>query len=491
LTVENDAGDSIPASPVDSSGNPLGEVTLTALINGSEGFVIRPGQPASLTIDFDLEASNEVTIAADGLSAEVSVNPVLILSTEFDGERDQRLRGLLDSVDTAAQTFVVDIRPFRHRHHSHGEITVNTDADTMHEVDGIAYDNENGLAALAALDPLSPIVVLGVFDPTDRSYLAREVYAGSSVPWDSRDILKGSIIARAGDQLTLLGAVIEHAEGHYAFNDEILVTIDADTVVTRQGSLDPFSGSDISVGQRVTILGDMTDDSNMDASGSEGLVRMRYSDIRGSVVSVSPLEVALQDYNRRNVDNYDFSGTGIDAANDADPAQYQVDSGNLPLDGLELNGPVKLRGFPTPFGSAPLDFSAKTLADVSQVHSNITVLYGTGNEGAEDAIASLDDSGLLLDLTSATRRHHLSQAGVITDLNSLASMPLIQPTDGLGLYVIQRGFSIHVYTDWSEFVTKANEILLESNVIGVHSHGKFDSVGLIQTSHKLVITFSE
>jgi hypothetical protein len=70
-------------------------------------------------------------------------------------------------------------------------------------------------------------------------------------------------------------------------------------------------------------------------------------------------------------------------------------------------------------------------------------------------------------------------------------MPLIQPTDGLGLYAIQQGRTTHVYTDWSEFAAQVNDALLQSNVIGVHSHGEFDAVSLIQTSHRLVIILSE
>ena len=62
LSVENEDGTSIPATAVDENGDPLQSVTLTAMINSGSGFVIRVGQPASLNIDFDLEASNDVEI---------------------------------------------------------------------------------------------------------------------------------------------------------------------------------------------------------------------------------------------------------------------------------------------------------------------------------------------------------------------------------------------------------------------------------------------
>ncbi len=488
LTVENADGDSIPATAVDEAGDPLQQVTLVTEINGNEGFTIRPGQPASLTIDFDLEASNMVEIDPDGASATVTVNPVLVASTEFDDENERRVRGLLDSVDELEQTFVVDIRPFRIRDRSHGEITVHTDEQTSHEIDGVMYSNEDGLAALNRLDPFSPVVVLGVFNPTERLYLAREVYAGSSVAWSERDLVKGSVIKREGNRLSLIGAVIELSDGRFSFSDELLVDIDADTHVTKQGSHQLHSIDEISVGQKLTVLGDMQDGNLFDASGENGFARMRYSDIRGSVVTADPLEVKIQDYNRRSILRYDFSGTGVDAEHDADPQQYQVDTGTLDLTAVQPSAAIKLRGFPTPFGSAPDDFTAKTMIDVSQVRSRITVYYGPS--GANDAVAMLDDSGRLLDLSSATGRHHLHQAGIITDLFDLDSMPLIQPAQERALFAIHRARSTRVFKDWTAFSTALSDALVSSQVIAVHSVGLYDAVTPAHTSHHLVVHIS-
>ena len=475
IQVENADGDSIPATALDSDGNPLGVITLSTLINASEGFVIAPGKPASLAIDFDLEASNQVSINETGDAASITVNPVLVANTSIDEDKERRVRGLIDAVDVAEQSFIVDIRPFRVRKHSYGQITVHVDDATLYEVDGVSYPSDTGLSALDALDPLSPVVVLGIFDFDQQRYLATQVYAGSSVPWDDKDAVKGSVIARTGNTLTVLGATIELKDGRFVFNDEVTVEIDQDTHVNKQGATAAASIDDISIGQRVMILGQMTGESLMDASNDGDIVRMRYSDISGNVVSVSPLQIDLQTINRRSVQRFDFSGTGIDADNDADPSAYEVDNGALPLNQLELLAPVRVRGFPTPFGSAPQDFSAKTIIDVAQTFAKIYVGYG--NEGSASAIAALDENGLLLDLESSTGRHVMKQSGIVTDLTLLPSMPLIVPSDGHALYSISEGRRLEVFRNWVDFqASLSDKLAADRQVSLVTSKGRFDHV---------------
>lgn len=490
ISVENAAGDSVPATAVDENNAPLGMVTVTSTINGNSGFTIAPGVPSSLSIDFNLEASNQVVMATDGNSATVTVNPVLVADTEMDDEKIRRLRGLLDSVDETNASFIVDIRPFRIRHNTHGEMTVLTDSNTVYEIDGTSYDADTGLAVLALLDVNTPVIVLGNFNMTLKTYTAVEVYAGSSVPWDKQDVVKGSVIARSGNTLTVLGATLEFADGHFVFHDEITVTIDDSTAVTRQGSDASFTIADLSVGQRVEILGDVsTDNTTLDAT-TDGLVRMRYSDIAGSVVEVSPLVVDLQTYNQRNISQYDFSGTGVDAANDADPAQYQVNSGSLSLDGMAINDPIKLRGFPTPFGTAPEDFTATTLALLAEVQSKIIVDYPA--QGVDDAITTLDENGLLINIDSANDIQYLVQAGIFTELSSLGSMPLIVPNDGAALYVLQQHRLTQVFIHWQDFQTALSTALGNGDLVKyVHCDGDYDADAATLLTRRLVVRINQ
>lgn len=489
ITVEDLSGNSIPAQALDEHGNPLTTTTVDVMFNAHSGFTITPGKPAALTLDFDLEASNEVTI--NGNSATLTVNPVLLANTSIEEDKARRLRGLLGRVHVDAESFDVFIRPFRVRDRDHGKITAHTDAQTVFEIDGVAYRQREGLRVLAQQSGLTPIVALGTFNFRQHRFLAHQVYAGSSVPWGERDALKGSVVARSGNTLSVIGATVEFDDGHFSFNDAITVLVDANTTVTKQG--DPGNQhriDDISVGQKVTVLGVLSDDgSTMNATG-EGLVRMRYSHVDGLVDQVSPLQVDLQHINRRLVARYNFAGTGSTEINDADPEHYQIDSGLSSLNSLGENEPVRVTGFPTPFGTAPLDFEAKTIIDLSELPTKMLMSYGAA--GSETAVVSLDESGMLLDLVSASGRHHLKTAGVVTDIATLPEVPFIQPRGDLGLYAISLGRRVHVYLNWNVYQAALNQLLLDGyKVVFVIAKGRYDASELLLSARRVVTRITE
>jgi len=488
ITVEDENGNSIPALAQDESGNPLGRVTLEVVVNASSGFIIRPGQPAALILDFDLEASNEVVI--NGGRATVTVSPILIANTSLEDEKTRRLRGLLTGVSLERESFNIRIRPFRVRHRDFGRITASTDDSTVFEIDGIAYAQKDGLEALSRLTGLTPVVALGTFIYTERRFLAHQVLAGSSVPWGEKDVVKGSVIARVGNRLTVVGATVEFDDGSFSFNDTIEVELDSTTRITKQG--DPGNHhdiDDISVGQKITALGHLNvSGTSLNAQGE--LVRMRYSHVSGLVTSVSPFEVELQHLNRRMVARYEFGGTGATPGEDADPEQYQIDNGPLGLATLNPAEPVRVKGFPTPFGSAPLDFTAKTIIDLSELPSKMLMSYGA--DGSNSAVVSLDQNGLLLDLVSASGRHHLRQAGVITDISSLPSVPLIEPRAGQGLYAISQGRRVHVYLGWDAWQAALNARLANgSKLVFAIARGRYDAISLKLTASQLVVRLTE
>mgnify|MGYP000107881320 FL=1 len=152
------------------------------------------------------------------------------------------------------------------------------------------------------------------------------------------------------------------------FNDQVTVQLDASTTVTRQLSLDTFGIDDISVGQRIVLFGTLTDDSvgDLQFSAANGYARMRLSTLRGTVAALpdtrSWLALKLASINNRSIELYDFTGTGADPASDADAGFYEIDSGGLSLQGINAADPVVVAGFPTPFASAPPDFTAQTVA---------------------------------------------------------------------------------------------------------------------------------
>lgn len=469
ITVQSPDGEALTATAVDALGEPLDQVTVTLDLNGDSGVTIVRGVPALFVLDFDLEASNEISISGD--AATVTVAPVLVAEAELEAGDEFRLRGQLESV--ASDSFRLDLRPFHLRDGAFGEAEVQVDAGTVIEIDGIAYDAVAGMTLLASLDPGTPVITLGSFDTASRRYTASQVYAGSSVPWAGQDVVVGSVIARDGDILSVRGATVVRADGSVVFHDDVSVALDATTQVSRQGSTAPATLADVSVGSAVSVAGVLGQTGTLNAAG--GHLRLRQSVLTGNVAAAGPLALDLQTVNARRVGLYDFSGTGVDAANDADRDFYEIATGSLSLSGLELGDPVRVRGFVRPFGLAPEDFSAVTIVDVQALPALLVVGYGP--LGSDTAVAAWTETSLQLDLTGVGGRHHLVQGGVATDLTGLAGAPvLVAPEDGAGVYAIAQGSRVAVYGDFAAWAgALAEELGAGGRVWAVHARGGFDA----------------
>lgn len=476
ITVQDSNGEAINASVQDADGNPVTRMTVDVSFNGESDFVIAPGIPAHITLDFDLDASNVVIVT--GTEATVVVSPVLVADTVVEEPKPHRLRGLLGRVNQAENLFSVIMRPFRHRSQNgrqkgFGQMKAFVGDNTSYEIDGQMYAGDEGLQQLADLPPAAAVVVRGVLDIEQRKFKAREVYAGSSVPWGNKDIVSGNVIARSGNIVTVRGATLIRANGSFAFNDNVSITMADTTTVVKQADVNNnHSITDISVGQRITVLGSITDNVNLSMDAEH--VRMLFTNIGGTVVSASPLAVDLQGIDHRRIVLFDFTGTGSDSSTDADADYYEVDSGVLSLANLQLGDPVKVRGHVTAFNMAPEDFTAQTILDASNMPAHLVTGFA---EGSINAISSISETGLLLNLDEAGEKHHLYRAGISTDLLSLVTMPLITPRDSdKGLFVITQGSAVRVYTTYSDFYTALNTALDGSTaVVSVHAHGIYDN----------------
>ena len=476
VVVQDENGEPVTARVQDVDGNPVTQMTVDVSFNGDEGehsdFVIAAGIPANITLDFDLDASNEVLL--NGTEATVIVSPTLLADTILEDPKSHRLRGLLAHVSLDENIFSVALRPFHHRQQpGFGELDVHVGEQTSYEINGEMFAGSEGLVQLDTLDTASAVLVLGEVNPQQHQFTATEVYAGSSVPWGDKDIVSGNVIARSGNVLTVRGATLIRADGSFAFNDNVSVTLNADTTVVKQADVDgSYSIDDISVGQHITVLGRVNDEINLAMEATH--VRMLYTTISGVVTSASPLAIDLQSIDRRRIRQFDFSGTGTDSVSDADSDYYEVDSGALSLANLQLNDPVKVRGFVTAFATAPEDFTAQTILDAANMRAHLVVGFG---DGSGNAIAMLSEEGLLLNLDEAGEKHHLYRAGISTDLLAFDSMPLISPPEsGSGLFVITQAGSVRVYTSYSSFLNALTARLDgDTGVKAVHAHGTYDA----------------
>ena len=377
ILVENAAG--IPVAVdrdniKDNDGNPVNLMSMSVKLEGKTHLTILPGIPAHLTLDFDLKASNLVSFAAEIPS--IQVKPVLVAEVNLERNRPHRVRGPLKEVQLDAGKFQVYIRPFTHlisaSQPHFGVLNVHTNDETVFEIDGQTYQGNTGLEILANMDRFSAVAVLGDVKHLPRRFNAKLVYAGSSVPGGSLDVTRGSVVARSGDVLTVKGITFQRNNGALNFNDTVSVRLEESTTVLKALKLGTFSKNDISVGQFVTIFGTLStgESGEHQLSAANGYARMEISSLVANRVGLVhiPEDPPAYDFvldvkriNGRDIAQYDFSGTGIDTANDAKADFYEVDNGPLDVTGIVSEAPVRVRGHVTAFGTAPADFQAMTV----------------------------------------------------------------------------------------------------------------------------------
>ena len=482
--------EAVAAEVQDAEGNPITTIDVTMKLSEEDYLIIAPGVPSHLIIDFDLRTSNEVDSTVN--PPVVTVDPVMIADVNLDDLSPHRLRGLLRSVDTDADTFDVRIRPFSLVQGDFGTIEVTVEDATVYEIDGQTGTGSDGLALLAEQPSLTPTIVAGDLSISPFQFIAREVYAGSSVPHGTRDVLTGHVTARAGDVLTVRGASIKSAERTLLFNDTVSLLIGGDTRVTQQAlHTSGLNKDDISVGQRIMVFGELSDQQTdtLQLDATNGHVRMLTTTIIGTVNSIDDqiLSMGVQAIGLRRVAIFDFSGTGSDG-NDADPENYEVSMASLNTSTLSPSDPVKIRGFASAFGQAPPDFLARTVVDV--LSERALMLVSWQNRGVVAPFAEISPDGLVVDLTNTSRLHHLFRLVFVTDLNDLLAQPTCKPTEnGRGCFTISRNGSMQVYTSFAEFEEDLESMLDgRGNLVKrISASGAFDDATTTLTTRTMTV----
>lgn len=372
IWVEDATGNAQQATTiVDENGDPITTLEVNVTLEGRAALPVAPGIPKNLMLDFDLEQSNSVVFANSGVT--VTVQPVLIAEVDPQAPKLHRIRGPLRQVDVADNNFEIYIRPFYHRLRSgqriFGTVKVLVNADTIYEIDGVTYSGSDGLDVLALESQYTAVIATGDLKFNPLRFAAREVYAGTSVPGGELDVVRGTVTERdQNNNIMVRGATLFRTDGSIVFNDTVTVKLDASTTVVKQLNTGTFDIGDISVGQRITLFGTVTNDqvSDLQMDASNGFARMRLSDVKGNVVNLpdqsSSLALNLSAINGRSIDIYKFDGTGT-PGNDADKTFYEIDSTTLSLDTVSLADILRVRGFPSAFATAPADFTAQTIIE--------------------------------------------------------------------------------------------------------------------------------
>lgn len=483
--------DSVKATAVDGSGNPLGVTELEVRLDGKDHLVITKGRATFLAVDFNLAASNSVDLTQT--TPVVTVQPFIVASVQPVDQKDLRVRGPLVSVDTSASSYVVNVRPWFVASGDHGQITVHTSATTSFEIDGAASTGADGLKALAAEAAGTLTLAIGTLDTSTRDFTANTVFAGTSVPGEGLDAVQGNVVSRTGDTLTVKGAFAVHRDHQLDFQRTVLVTVGANTKVTMAGSTDAVDASAISVGQSIVALGTLSAPASAGGTmaptpatpiapatldATAGRVRLQPTELHGAVKTVVPgtLTLQLRSIDRLGIAMFNFAGTGSATASDADPNNYEVQTGNLSLASLSAGEAAKVIGFVTPFGSAPPDFVGATVVDHLDLPSTLGI--GWGATGTTAPFVSMSATGLVIDITNKSigERHFILSGMQKLDILTLASGPTIAPTTDRGMYGVWEPGHVELFEHFADFETKLAARLAAGDAItSMTAFGAYDA----------------
>lgn len=432
----------------DGNGSPVGTTQVEVALENASPLVVAPGIPAHLTLDFDLESSHSVDTAATP-APQVTLNPILIADVKLEDPKPHRMRGLLAGVDQNAGRIDLNLRPFyTPGNGAFGQLGAYVNDQTVYEIDELGYTGSAGLSALASATPNSWVVVYGAINTVTKRFEASEVYGGGSVPGSQYDMVTGVVMARNGDSLTVNAGSIVKPDGTLIFNKDIIVNVSALPKVTRQLSKDPFTKNDISVGQRLMLLG--TWNPNTNSLDNPVLARMLISQISGTVQTINGntlMTLTLHYLNGRPANLFNFTGTGASAVS------YEVDTTGLTaLNGVANGDAVRVRGFVTPFvtpfGTPSLDFTAQTVIGLANLPATLESVWLSASASA---VTVTSTARLDLNL-SGSMVHKVWRGGIEIDgLDNMPSPAILANSQDKGLFAINDGGTVYVYHSFSAF----------------------------------------
>ena len=119
-----------------------------------------------------------------------------------------RARGMFVTTLTVASGFYMNMRPFYDLVSALGALTVNTNAQTYFNINGVTLTGAAGLAAIETLQESTLIVADGTLDNLvgiTPTFNATAIYAGTSQDNPLDEAITGAVSARSGDTVTVLG----------------------------------------------------------------------------------------------------------------------------------------------------------------------------------------------------------------------------------------------------------------------------------------------
>ena len=508
ITADDGTGKPVTLAPVDANGAAItGTVTVSVQLDNKNQLIITPGNTGRLAFDFNLAASNMVSLTAK----TVQVAPTLVATVVPSDTKQVRVRGALVSVNAMQNDFVLAVQPFAMKSATAGQVTAQVSATTTYQVNGTAYVGTAGLTALAALAANTKVAAFGSLQKqgAQATFTATSVIAGTSLQNPAMDRISGTVIARAQNTLTVRHATWTKPDDDFDFEmADITVNVGANTVVTEEGQMGTFTVANISVGQHIDAFGMASQGANgaVTVDATAGEVRLDITPLLGTVTAMATgsLTLNLQSLDGMPVTAFNFAGTGTSAAMDSKPTAYVVNTGMLAQTGLTMNAPARAFGFVSSFGMAPPDFTAETLENFAAVPSDLVVDWGRAGSATAFTGLTATSTSLQLSLTNVGNLHVIKFGPELIDLTKLAMPPSIvagAPMAGMGQSAMGQIFAIgHAgkfktdnFNTFGAFVTQLAADLAGAGmptVVAIAATGQYDAGKNVFTAQRLVVLLS-
>jgi hypothetical protein len=398
IMVDDGTGNGVAVMPVDSSGAALGQLQLTVQLDNKNDLKVNAATASRIAFDFNLLASNTVNLTAK----TDTVSPTLVASVVPIDNKQIRVRGAISAVDTGNSDYTVNVDPFHDQDgNKFSPLVVHTTDTTTFEINGQPFAGAAGLAQLASLPAGTIAVALGGLQTSDQTFTATSVLAGSSAEGGGFDHVAGNVIARSGNTLTIHGARMDSRGGG---DDDFVagnttVNIAAATAVTTaaQSSATPaHTIAEISVGSLIDAFGTASKggSGNVTLDATSGRVRLGFTQVQGILGGSTGgnITLKLQTIDRQPVSLFSFAGTGSAGGVNSDPTKYLVTTGALDLSQFSVGQALLGIGFVSPFGAAPPDFNAVTVASVVMGNDN-NCNGNSGGSGNDNCMCNGNSGG--------------------------------------------------------------------------------------------------
>jgi hypothetical protein len=384
IRVDDGSGTGVAVTPVDSSGAMLGQLQLMVQLDNKSDLKVTAGSAARIAFDFNLLASNVVNLAAK----TDTVSPTLVASVVPIDNKQIRVRGEISTVDTANSVYTVNVDPLHdHDGNKLSALMVHTTDTTTFEINGQPFAGVAGLMQLATLPAGTIALAFGNLQPSDQTFTATAVLAGTSAEGGGFDHIVGNVIARTGNTLTIHGARMDGGGDDDDFiAGNSTVNIAAATAVTAAGQSSTTPAhtiAEISVGSLIDAFGTASKDSagKVSLDATSGRIRLDLTQVQGALSGSGSGNITLivNTIDRQPVSLFNFAGTGSAAGGNTNPTKYVISTGVLDVSQFSVGGTLLGVGFVSAFGKSPPDFSAVTLASVVMGNNGNNCDGGDGN----------------------------------------------------------------------------------------------------------------